>query len=432
LRAWALYDWANSAFFTTIVASVFPIYFRSVAANGEDWATERFAFATTVSMLASAVLAPLLGALADVAAAKKRMLAIFLVLGVGATAAMFWIERGDWLFALSLFGAANICISSSFVFYDSLLPTIAKEGELDRVSSAGYALGYLGGGLLLALNLAWISQPAWFGLPSGPDLAPQQATLPARLAFLSVAVWWLVFALPLFLRVPEPPRQREADERAGANSLLVACGRLRETFSELKRYRQAFLLLVAFLVFNDGIGTIIRMAAIYGEELKLGSSAMIAAILLVQFVGIPFAFLFGALAGRIGAKRSILLGLVVYLGICVFAWRMSTTAEFFVLAVLVAAVQGGCQALSRSLFASMIPRHKSGEFFGLFAVLERFAGVLGPAAFFLATRATGSSRAAIISLVAFFLVGGALLLRVDVAEGQRAAREADQGLTTAQ
>ena len=388
--------------------------------------------ATTIAMLVSAVLAPLLGALADVTAAKKRFLATFLVLGVLCTGAMFWIERGDWLFALLVFGAANICISSSFVFYDSLLPTIAKPDELDRVSTAGYALGYVGGGLLLALNLAWITKPEWFGLPSGEGLTPEQKTLPARLAFFSVAVWWLVFALPLLLRVPEPPRQREADERAGDNPLLVAVTRLRETFGELKRYRDAFLLLIAFLAFNDGIGTIIRMAAIYGEEIGLKQNSMIAAILIVQFVGIPFAFLFGALAGRIGAKRSILIGLAVYLGICVLAWRMSTTAEFFALAVLVAAVQGGCQSLSRSLFASMVPRHKSGEFFGLFAVLERFAGVLGPAAFFFATRATGSSRAAIISLVLFFLVGGVLLLRVDVAEGQRAAREADEGLEMAE
>jgi UMF1 family MFS transporter len=338
---------------------------------------------------------------------------------------MFFIYRGDWLLALVLFMVANIGASGSFVFYDSLLPHVARHHEMDRLSTTGYALGYLGGGILLAFNLAWIQKPDWFGLPAGEGLTEAQATLPTRLAFLSVALWWLVFSIPLFRRVREPLRRLEADERPDLNPVRVAATRLRETLRELRGYRQAFLMLLAFLVYNDGIGTIIKMAAIYGAEIGIEQGALIAAILLVQFVGIPFALLFGILAGKIGAKRAIFLGLAVYAGISVLGYFMRTAAHFFVLAVLVGMVQGGSQALSRSLFASMIPKHKSAEFFAFFAIAEKFAGILGPAIFAATIALTGSSRNAIISVIAFFIVGAMLLGRVNEEEGVRAARAAD-------
>jgi UMF1 family MFS transporter len=311
------------------------------------------------------------------------------------------------------------------VFYESLLPHIAGPHEIDRVSTAGYALGYVGGGLLLALNLAWIQKPDWFGLPSGPGLTEPQATLPARLAFVSVAIWWIVFSLPLFRRVPEPPARIETDERRGENPILVAFVRLAETFRELRGYRQAFLMLLAFLIYNDGIQTIIKMATAYGTEIGIGQSALIGAILVVQFVGIPCSFLFGMVAGRIGAKRALFLGLLAYTAISVLGYFMRTATHFYVLAGLVGMVQGGTQALSRSVFASMIPPHKSGEFFGFFSVFEKFAGIFGPLIFAGTIAATGSSRNAILSVIGFFAVGAAILALVDVGEGQRAAREAE-------
>ena len=297
--------------------------------------------------------------------------------------------------------------------------------EIDRVSTAGYALGYVGGGLLLALNLAWIQKPGWFGLPAGPGLSEAQATLPARLAFVSVAIWWIVFSLPLFRRVPEPPARIETDERRGENPVLVAFVRLAETFRELRGYRQAFLMLLAFLIYNDGIQTIIKMATAYGTEIGIGQSALIGAILVVQFVGIPCSFLFGMVAGRIGAKRALFLGLLAYTAISVLGYFMRTATHFYVLAGLVGMVQGGTQALSRSVFASMIPPHKSGEFFGFFSVFEKFAGIFGPLIFAGTIAATGSSRNAILSIIGFFAVGAAILALVDVGEGQRAAREAE-------
>ncbi len=428
LRAWALYDWANSAYVLAIQTAIFPIFFADFAAAGTDGAvaTARYAWTTALATTLIAILSPFLGALADFAGIKKRLLGTFLAIGVSSTGAMFLIHQGDWVLAAILFALGNVGAQGSFVFYDSLLPHIARSPqEMDRVSTAGYALGYLGSALLFVLQMAWILRPALFGLPSGEGLSPAQASLPARLAFVSVAVWWLLFSLPLFLRVREPTRRIEPDERPGQRALAVALTRVGETFRELRVYRQAFLMLIAFLVYNDGIGTIIRMATIFGREIGIGTESLLAAVLVAQLVGIPFAFLFGSLAGRIGPKRAILLGLSVYIGISVYGYTLHTGRQFFLLAVLVGTVQGGTQALSRSLFASLIPRHKSSEFFGFYAVLEKFAGILGPLLFAVTTSLTGSSRNAILSVILFFVAGALLLTRVRVAEGREAARAAE-------
>jgi len=427
LRAWAMYDWAASAMQTTIMVAVFPIYFVKVAGAGfaESGATQRLATVNTIALVIIALASPLLGAVSDYRASKKRFLAVFMAVGVVSVAGMFFIHTGDmrlasWLFILSLIGVAG-----SFVFYEALLPHIAGPHEIDRVSTAGYAVGYVGGGLLLALNLAWIQKPAWFGLPAGPGLGESAATLPARLAFLSVAAWWVVFSIPLFRRVPEPPARLETGEWRGENPFRAAFGRLAETFHELRGYRQAFLMLLAFLIYNDGIQTIIKMATAYGTELGIGQSALIGAILVVQFVGIPCSFLFGTLAGWIGAKRALFLGLLAYTAISILGFYMKTAAHFYVLAGLVGMVQGGTQALSRSLFASMIPHHKSGEFFGFWSVFEKFAGIFGPLIFAGTIAATGSSRNAILSVIGFFAVGAAILAFVDLDEGKRQAQAAN-------
>jgi UMF1 family MFS transporter len=433
LRAWAMYDWANSALMTTIIAAVFPIYYEKVAAAGAmsaERATRQYAIATTIGMVIIALVSPVLGTMADFNGRKKQMLGAFMALGLASVAGMFFIHRGDWVLASVLFILANIGANGSFVFYDSLLPHIARGEEVDRVSTAGYALGYLGGGALLALNLAWIMKPGWFGLPSGESLSESQASLPTRLSFLSVAVWWLIFSIPLFRRVPEPPASGLPPGYTGPVLLPVraAIGRLIETGHALRRYRQAFLMLLAFLIYNDGIGTIMRMASIYATEIDIDQSVTIASILLVQFVGIPFAFLFGTLAGRIGSKASIALGLAVYVAICVFGYFMKSGTHFLILAIAVGMVQGGTQALSRSLFASLIPRDKSGEFFGFFGTVEKFAGILGPASFAAINALSGSSRGAILAVIGFFVVGGWLLALVDVPEGQRRARAEEAGL----
>jgi UMF1 family MFS transporter len=342
------------------------------------------------------------------------MLGAFLALGVTSTAGMALVGDGDLGLASILFILANVGVAGTVVFYDSLLPYVANPEEIDQVSTSGFAIGFLGGGLLLALNLAWIVRPAWFGL--------RDAVAGIHLSFLSVAVWWLVFSIPLFRYVPEPSATLRTGESREDNPVRAGFNRLVGTFRDLRRYRNAFLMLIAFMLYNDGIQTIIRMATPFGAEIGIGRGTLIAAILLVQFVGVPFTFLFGLLARRLGARRSLYLALIVYTLICIMAYRMSTAVEFFILATGVAMVQGGSQGLSRSLFASLIPRDESSQYFGFFSVFEKFAGIFGPAIFTVVASTTGSGRGAILSVIGFFLVGGFLLSRVNIEEGQREAR----------
>ena len=415
-RAWAWYDWANSAYFTTVVTAVFPAFYSSYAAAGlaPAVATARFAAITTFSVALIAIAAPILGAIADYTGIKKKLLLGFMLIGATSCAAMAAIGRGDWQLASILFIIGNIGVSGTTVFYDSLLPHVAKTHETDRVSSAGYALGYMGGGVLLLVNLAWILRPETFGFPD--------AAAATKAAFVSVAVWWLVFSIPLFRQVPEPPVVLDADERPVESLLKAAFGRLGRTFREVRRYKNAFLLFIAMLIYQDGIQTMIRMASIYAAEIGVGQTAQIAAFVMVQFVGIPFAFLFGSLGARIGTKRALFIALAVYTLTSVVGYFMSTPTHFFILAGLVATVQGGSQALSRALFARLIPENKSSEFFGFYAVAERFATVLGPLVFWLSVTLTGSSRTAVLFIIVFFAVGAAILSRVDEEEGMRAAQ----------
>jgi UMF1 family MFS transporter len=414
LRAWVLYDWANSVFMTTVL-QVFPIYFATVVAADLVPAlrAERFALTTSLSIASVALLSPVLGAFADVRGRKKTLLAAFALLGASATAGLFFVERGDWALGAALFGLGNVGAVASIVFYNALLPHIARPEEMDRASTAGFALGYVSGGLVLALNLLFIRQPELFGL-SGREAG-------FRLSFLSAAAWWAAFTLPVLLRVPEPPPHVLPGEDAGAGALSRAWARLKRTAGQARRHPDAVLVLAAFLVYNDGINTIIRMATLFGSGIGIPASSLILAILMVQFVGAPFAFLFGQIAGRIGAKRAILMALLVYVVIALLGSRLATTRDFFVLAFLVGTVMGGAQALSRSLFASMVPRSQSAQLFGFFGVFDKFGGVFGSALFALTSRLTGSSRPAILAIAAFFVIGALVLSRVDVERGRRAA-----------
>jgi UMF1 family MFS transporter len=418
LRAWALYDCANSAFFATVI-QIFPIYFVRVAGRGipSAHASSIFARATFIAMAVVALMAPVLGVIADDRAAKKKFLAVAIFLGTPATVAFYWIGPGDWALGAGLFVVANIGVASSLVFYDSLLPHVARGDELDRVSTTGFGIGYLGSGLLMALNLAWIRWPHAFGI------ADEASAM--RLSFMSAGVWWLLFSIPILRTVREPAA---AHVNEPGSVVVIAFRRLARTLGHLRRYRQAFLFLVAFFIFNDGINTIIRMAALYGTELKISTGAIIGSILAVQFVGVPFALVFGRLADGVGVRNALFVGLGVYLFITLFAYNIHGATGFLALALLVGSVQGGTQALSRSLFASLIPRRRSGEFFGFFGITEKFSAVLGPALFSIVIDATGSARQAILAIAALFVIGGALLTRVDVTSGRAAARAAEDAI----
>jgi UMF1 family MFS transporter len=413
-RAWAWYDWANSVYFTTVITAVFPSFYATYAARGlgldQAQITARFSLITTISVATIAIAAPILGAIADYSGIKKKLLAAFMLIGVSSCAAMALIGEGNIGLASALFFLGNIGASGSLVFYDSLLPHVAPSKEGDRVSSAGYAMGYCSGGVLLLINLAWILSPQTFGFAD--------AAAATKAAFVAVALWWAAFSIPLFRTIKEPATTAE---HRGGSVIGAAFGRLGQTFREIRKYRHAFLLFIAMLLYQDGIQTVIRMSSVYGAEVGIDTNLQIAAFVMVQFVGIPFAFMFGALGQRIGTKKCIFIAIGVYIVAAGLAYFMTTVWHFFVLAFLVATVLGGSQALSRALFARLIPQDRTSEFFGFFAVSERFATIMGPVLFFVSATLTGSSRTAILGIVGLFVAGAFVLSFVDEAEGTRAA-----------
>lgn len=413
-----MYDWANSAFATTIASALFPPFFRSLvtaAGFSENTATAYWGYTASAALLLIAVVAPILGATADHTGGKKRYMAAFAGFGMVFTASLFLIGDGAWRVAALLYVAAAVGFAGANIFYDSFLPHVASARDIDRVSSRGFALGYLGGGVLLIVNALWVMFPETFGMP-GREFA-------MRASFVSVAVWWGLFSIPFWRHVPEPPISSVPGRRGAP--IIEGARRLAKTLKEIGRYRQLLFFLVAFWIYSDGVGTIVRMATAYGSEIGIGVTDMVVALILTQVVAIPCTLVFARLAGRVGAKRAILLTLVVYSIVAGSAYYMRTAAHFYALAFSVATVQGGCQALSRSLFARMVPRDRSAEFFGFYSTSSKFAGVLGPLVFAATSQLTGNSRFGIVSIVAFFVVGGLLLLRVNVEEGVVAAGGAD-------
>jgi UMF1 family MFS transporter len=418
INSWAMYDWANSAFATTIMAAMFPPFYRSLAiAAGlaEANATAAWAYTASIYQVIVALLAPVLGAISDHTGGKKWYIAFFAGLGVVGTG-LFMVLGGDsYVLASILYIVGAVGFSGANVFYESLLPHIAKKGDIDQVSTRGYAMGYVGGGILLVINMLWYMWPDLFFMPS--------EGFALRAAFFSVAVWWALFSIPLFRNVPEPPVARAKGE--SVNILTAGFGRLTHTFRKMTSYKQLLLFLVAFWIYNNGIGTIITMATAYGDEIGIGLSDMVIALIITQFVGIPFSFGFGWLAKKLNAKRSILIALIVYTLISIAGYFMKTATHFYILAFLVGTVQGGSQALSRSLYGNMVPKSQSAEFFGFYSTSSKIAGILGPLLFGVVSQVAGESRLSIISLIVFFVVGGLLLLAVNVEEGIGIARAED-------
>jgi len=421
IGAWCMYDWANSPFATTLMSALFPPFFRSLVINAGlpvSDATAYWGYTASAALLIAACISPLLGAVSDYRGGKKRFVGIFAAVGMVATAAFVFIGDDTWPLASLLYIIAAIGFSGSIVFYESLLPHITTKETIDDVSSSGYAIGYLGGGTLLAINVLWVSHPEWFGMP---DIG-----FALRASFLSVAIWWAIFSIPFFMRVPEPPLSGSAPSGPQRAVLVEGFGRLVRTFREVRKFRQLFVFLVAFWVYSDGIGTIIRMATAYGDEIGIGITDMTLALVLTQFIAVPFTMIFSKHASRFGAKRSILLTLAVYAMVSVSAYFMRTAAHFYILAVVVGTVQGGAGALSRSLYGSMVPKSRSAEFFGFYSLSAKFAGIMGPLVFGVVSQLVGHSRFSIVSIVLFFIIGATLLTRVDVEEGVRVARQAER------
>ena len=492
VRAWALYDWANHGFITVTATTFFPPYFVALAAPAflvggastaaaalaRNTAANVYAIATSLALLVVAVLAPLVGTIADLTGRRKRLLLVATALGAAFAAAMATASAGRWAWALGLYMAAQVTVNIAFGLNSSLLPHVARPGDIGRASALGYAMGYVGGGTLLALVTALYFGAGRIGLDG--DAA-------VRIAFFTVGLWWLGFALPLAVVVPEPPALPPAGGASG-NALRDAGARLARTLRDVRGHRELFTMLIAFWLYMEGIGAIVLLATAYGAALGLPIAALIGTLLLTQFVAFPYALAFGriphpgtawrgravamvlwtavtvpalgafanvhggltvpatltllgadqllgaafalaagerlcgGLARTLDGKRAIILGLAVYAIVPLWGFVLRTQAEFFMIGVLVGAVQGGTQALSRALYAELSPRAKSGEFFGLYAFSEKFAGILGPLLFGVVGELTGNPRASILSVEVFFALGVFALTRVDVAAGARAAR----------
>ncbi len=394
--SWALYDWGNSAFATTVLAGFFPIFFNQYWAADVAPQTQTLyqGLTATVASVVVMLLAPWLGAIADRRAAKKRFLGAFTLMGVLSTAALYLVGQGQWGWAIALSIIGRIGFFGGLSFYDALIVSVAGPREMDRVSALGYGLGYLGGGLLFAVNVAMALKPALFGLPD--------AALATRLAFVMVALWWLIFALPLFRNVPEgQPRPGQSGWRE-----------LISTVREIRQHRSVWMFLLAYWLYIDGVDTIIVMAVDFGMKLGFASDHLIAALLMVQFIGFPAAIFFGWLGDRIGTRRAIFVALGVYAGVTLWAYVLQTITQFYLMAAAIGCVQGGIQSLSRSYYARLIPANKAGEFFGFYNMMGKFAAVLGPAVVGITAQLSGSPRLAILTLLVFFIAGGWLLSRV--------------------
>lgn len=409
-----MYDWANSAFATTVMAGFFPLFFKAYWANPDFPSESTFylGMANSIASIIVAMLAPFLGAIADQGSAKKKFLFIFAFLGIVMTGGLWIVEQGYWQMAVFFYVLAALGFSGSNIFYDSLLPGLASEKKVDYVSSLGFAMGYFGGGILFLLNVLMYLKPELFGIPDGATAI--------RLSFVSVAVWWAVFSIPVAIWVKEP----EIHESVGIVSAVgLGWKQLTNTLKEIRHLKVVGIFLLAYWFYIDGVDTIVRMAVDYGATLKFPDSALITALLMVQFICFPCALLFSLLAKKIGVKQSVMVGIIGYGIITFLAYFMSQEWHFYTLAALVGLFQGGIQALSRSLYTRIIPEEKAAEFFGFYNMLGKMAAVIGPAMMGTITLLTGNIRYGILSILALFILGGFFLLKVNIEEGSRMARE---------
>jgi UMF1 family MFS transporter len=422
---WCLYDWANSAFATTVMAGFFPVFFKNYWSVGADptISTARLGFANSIAGILIALCAPALGAIADKGTAKKKFLGFFAYLGVVMTSSLYLVSKGNWPVAFFLYVFANIGFAGGNVFYDSLITGVVSKKKMDFVSALGFSFGYLGGGLLFAGNVWMTLSPETFGFSNSGEAV--------KFSFVTVGIWWAVFSIPLFLFVKEPHVGRP---RVSKGAVRAGFGQLVETFREIRHLKPIVLFLFAYWLYIDGVDTVIRMAVDYGMSIGFEYKDLMKALLITQFVGFPSAIGFGYLGGKIGAKGAIFLAIAVYLCISVWGAFMHSTYEFYGLAIVVGLVQGGIQAMSRSYFAKIIPVDKSAEYFGFYNMVGKFAAVLGPvliggAAVLAKTMGCSSdaaSRVSIMSVSLLFIAGGILFYFVDEEKAKKEAEYLSQ------
>jgi MFS transporter, UMF1 family len=426
---WAMYDWANSAFATTILTAVFPMYFGSVVVPEGGMsifgvnisAISLLGFASSFYALMLFITAPVFGAIADFSASRKKFLMFFCYLGSIFSVLLYFCDAGEVWLTLLFFVLAQVGFVGGNIFYDSFLPRIASEDKLDRVSGIGFAYGYLGGGIQFALSL---------GLIAGHEALGITTVQAAKLSMAMAGLWWGGFALVTFRLLHEAPAE---EKLPGAPRGLARLGaycstgitRTIGTARKVRRFKHLLLFLVAFMIYNDAVQTVIKMASIYGlEEIKLSQTSIMITLLIIQFVAFFGALLFGWIAEHTDARRALLLTIILWTGVVIYGYFMTNAVQFFILGIVVGITMGGSQALSRSLYGAMIPVNASAEFYGFYSVFSKFSAIWGPAVFGVMDMVTGSARNGIISLSVFFVVGFVLLAFVDVAKAKEARNTA--------
>lgn len=411
--SWSLYDWANSTFSTTVMAGFFPIFFQQYWSTASDVtvSTWYLGLANSLASIAVASLAPFLGAIADKASVKKRLLIFFAFIGIISTGALSMVGQGYWKIAAVFYVVASVGFMSANIFYDSLLPSVASKQKRDFVSSLGYSLGYIGGGILFLVNVAMYLKPQFFGIADAPSAI--------KLSFLTVAVWWAIFTLPILIFVKE---KAPANDIGIIKSISAGWIQLLSTLKRIRELKVVTTFLIAYWLYIDGVDTIIRMSVDYGTSLGFTTSTLITLLLMVQFIAFPATLIYNWFAKQIGIKQAILIAIGGYICIAVIGSLVSKEWHFYIIATLIGCFQGGIQALSRSLYSRIIPSNNSAEFFGFYNMFGKFATIIGPPLMGYVAMATGNPRFGILAIILLFVLGGYFLLMVDVEEGERVAQ----------
>jgi len=416
ILAWSFYDWANSAFATTVMAGFFPVFFKEYWSTTDNvtLSTWYLGLANSTASILIAALSPFLGAIADQGTAKKKLLILFAFIGIISTGALWIVQQGSWQVAILFYVVASVGFMGGNIFYDSLLPGISSKEKIDYTSSLGFALGYIGGGLLFLINVLMYLQPHIFGIPDGATAI--------KLSFLSVAIWWAVFSIPIMIFVEEP----KIHEPVGIfKAIKGGWSQLISTIQKVRQLKVVGTFLIAYWLYIDGVDTIIRMSIDYGTSLGFQSSSLITALLLVQFIAFPATLVYNWFSSKIGIKNAIYIGIIGYSSITIFGVFVSEEWHFYVIAVVIGCFQGGIQALSRSMYSRIIPKDQAAEFFGFYNMLGKFAAIVGPPLMGYVGLATGNPRLGILSIIILFILGGYVLSKVDLKEGEMMAESFD-------
>jgi MFS transporter, UMF1 family len=397
-KSWMMYDWANSAYSSIITAAILPIFFKSMtnaAGVSPNIADSYWGYGTAAASIIIALFAPILGAMGDYKNMKMRLFKIFLIIGIVSTASLALTDK--WQLILVIYAVTVIGYSGANLFYDAFLVDVTTEDKMDRVSSYGYAIGYIGGSTIpFVLSITLIMFGEKIGIP---------VLLATQISFIITAVWWAIFSLPMLRNVKQVHYMERQPKMA-----IESLNRIKTTFMDVKKYRSIFLFLLAYFFYIDGVGTIIRMSTVYGDSIGIGSETMLMALLVIQIVAFPCAIIFGRFAEKIGSGKMIIIGILIYMVICILGYRMTTALEFWGIALLVASAQGGLQAISRSHFSKMIPKEKANEFFGIYDIFGKFSAIIGPTLFAFFSQVTGNSRFGVLSVMIQFTIGASIFI----------------------